>query len=184
MKKLWKALFLIIFPLSLSGCVSEKNEETIETAEIVEQVSDVESSSSKKQLKRNYPTIYSGDEIVNRYLARYNESNPEDLINSDMFHVYYHHGRDHDNQIKFDNKDGFEITITSHEGMFVIKDSIRIVLKNSDKWMSNDEFAYQTEKFLRPLITESTLEEDITIDVSRSSNDRIDMVVIDARNFE
>ena len=103
--------------------------------------------------------IYSGDKIINKYLIRYNQKNSDDVITSDMFEVYYHHGRNHDDQIKLFNKDGFEIVISNSVG------KAEIVIDKSQAEQSlktTDEFKNEFKKFTKPFkktVTDDELEQ-------------------------
>ncbi|QIM47030.1 hypothetical protein GPZ88_08280 [Streptococcus ruminicola] len=99
-----------------------------------------------KEKKKQEQVIYSGDKVINKYLISYNQKNPDDVITPDMFDVYYHHGRKHDNQIKFFNKGGFEIVITNTIG------NIEIVIDKSQGEQSLktvDEFKAEFKKFAK-----------------------------------
>ncbi len=103
-------------------------------------------SKEKKSRKKQEQVIYSGDKVINKYLISYNQKNPDDVITPDMFDVYYHHGRKHDNQIKFFNKGGFEIVITNTIG------NIEIVIDKSQGEQSLktvDEFKAEFKKFAK-----------------------------------
>lgn len=113
----------------------------------------------KKSKKKQEQVIYSGDKIINKYLIRYNQKNSDDVITSDMFEVYYHHGRNHDDQIKLFNKNGFEIVISDSVG------KAEIVIDKSQAEQSlktNDEFKNEFKKFTKPFkktVTDDELEQ-------------------------
>ena len=56
--------------------------------------------------------IYGRDKQINYYLNQFNIANPEEKITEDLVKPYYHHGRDHDDQIKF-TREGFEVVISA-----------------------------------------------------------------------
>lgn len=61
--------------------------------------------------KEDIVTYYDRNSDINLYLNRFNSSNPDYVIDSNLFEVYYHHGSEHDNQIIF-YRDGFKVVIS------------------------------------------------------------------------
>lgn len=77
--------------------------------------------------------IYADDEGIQEYLALYNALHPEVPVTSKMLTKYYHHGRDHDDQVKF-MLDGVEILVTNESGIFSREGyEISIFIDNPDK---------------------------------------------------
>ncbi len=69
------------------------------------------SSTDETTQTNSLATYYQDDELINLYINRFNEANPDYQISSSELKKYHHHGRDHDDQVKF-TKDGFEILIS------------------------------------------------------------------------
>jgi hypothetical protein len=121
MRRLFSLLLtVLIVAFCLCGC-SNYN---IDLKEVIETQSETkkEESAQKETLSKteaptqaetenNTPIYYKDDDIINLYVVRYNESNPDYSISSDELEKYYHHGREHDDQVKF-NRDDFEIIIS------------------------------------------------------------------------
>lgn len=132
----------------------------------------------KRSKKKQEQVIYSGDKVINKYLISYNQKNSDDVITSDMFEVYYHHGSKHDNQIKFFNKNGFEVVITNSIG------KAEIVIDKSQAEQSlktNDEFKAEFKKFTKPLkksVTDDELEQiwnDASVNYGHYSSKNLDV---------
>lgn len=101
--------------LCLAGCgnkvkeppeVSVEPSEAVESTEIVDEpvvaiTEALEPVEETVEEPESLPQIYEGNELINLYLNRYNEANPEDVISSSDFEVYYHHGSEHKDQIAF-----------------------------------------------------------------------------------
>ena len=113
MKKI-AILFIAMLLFVLTACdsteVSNENTPTVNNqVEENTEASTTETTEPEEQLV----TYYDKDETINLYLNRFNSSNPDQLINSDLFHVYYHHGSEHDDQIIF-NRDDVEVVISAN----------------------------------------------------------------------
>ena len=78
-------------------------------------------------------TYYDRDETVNMYLNRFNAANPDQLIDSNLFEVYYHHGKEHDDQIIF-TRDDVEVVITGNS----FGSSIKLVIDGSADKTADD----------------------------------------------
>lgn len=106
------AALVLVLVFCLGAC--GKNESTVEdtvepdiTIEESEAVS-VETEAEPEEVeteepKEEVPVIYEDNELINLYLNRYNEANPEAPIERKNFEIYHHHGSDHKDQILFNN---------------------------------------------------------------------------------
>lgn len=104
------AALVLVLVLCLGAC--GKNESTVEDAvepdttieesEAVSVETEAEPKVETEELKEEVPVIYEDNEIINLYLNRYNEANPEAPIRED-FEIYHHHGSNHKDQILFSN---------------------------------------------------------------------------------
>lgn len=122
MKKI-SFLFITILLLTLTACDGMNNiPETTSNIDNPPVETEVESIEPEEQLI----TYYDKDETINLYLNRFNFSNPTQIINSDLFSVYYHHGREHEDQIIF-NRDDVEVVITGNS----FSNSIKLVIDGS-----------------------------------------------------
>lgn len=137
-------------PSEKTPTVDNQTEETIaETTEIEETIT--ETTETEEQLV----TYYDRDSTINLYLNRFNSLNPDLLINSDLFKVYYHHGKEHDNQIIF-NREDVEVVITGNAW----NSSIKIVIdSNGDKTVDDyKKLFYQYGRAFSPELTDEKLE--------------------------
>lgn len=102
--------------LLLSGCgyLNDTKEEVVETVE-------------ETQLEM----YYKDNDTINLYLNNYNVANPNNLIEKGSFEKYYHHGKEHDNQITF-NVDDYKVVITDNAELEVVIDG------SNDK--TNDDY--------------------------------------------
>ena len=117
----------------------QTEETTIETTEAVEQLE----------------TYYDRDATINLYLNRFNAANPDQLIDSNLFEVYYHHGKEHDNQIIF-TRDDVEVVITGNDW----NSSVELVIDGS-KDKSADDYKllfFQYARAFSPELTDEKLE--------------------------
>lgn len=117
----------------------QTEETTIETTEAVEQLE----------------TYYDRDATINLYLNRFNAANPDQLIDSNLFEVYYHHGKEHDNQIIF-TRDDVEVVITGNDW----SSSVELVIDGS-KDKSADDYKllfFQYARAFSPELTDEKLE--------------------------
>ena len=101
---------VLVFCLGACGKNESTVEDTVEpdiTIEESEAVS-VETEAEPEEVeteepKEEVPVIYEDNELINLYLNRYNEANPEAPIERENFEIYHHHGSDHKDQILFNN---------------------------------------------------------------------------------
>lgn len=96
--------------------------------------------------------IYENDEKINRYINRFNTANPENKITKELAQTYYHHGQDHDDQIKF-SRDGFEVVLTNGY-------PFKVVIRG-EHTKTNDDYKSVFIKYARgyaPEITDETLD--------------------------
>lgn len=104
---------------------------------------------------------YEDDEIINLYVNRFNECNPDYLITVDDLQKYYHHGAEHDDQVIF-YRDGFEIIITDPYGSYNTNKTIEVYIGyTSTAVHTNDEYGAMFVKFAKaynPILTEEELQ--------------------------
>lgn len=99
----------------------------------------------KNEIEENVEYIYKEDELINKFLNKYNELYSEEPISAEMISVYHHHGTDHKDQIQFTLK-GLQITLTD-EIQSSKKVSVFIQNKSNSK---NDKVLKElTKKFVK-----------------------------------
>lgn len=93
---------------------------------------------------------YEFNENINKFINVYNNLSSDDKITKDVIEKYYHHGSEHDNQVKI-YKDGFEIVISDISKLEIVIDG--------DKKSSNDykEMFINYAKCYNENITDDTL---------------------------
>lgn len=114
------AVLALVLVLCLGAC--GKNESTVENTvepditieETIE--TEVEPEVETEEPKEEIPVIYEDNELINLYLNRYNEVNTEAPIEREDFEVYYHHGREHTDQIIFNKDNKGEVVISDTVG--------------------------------------------------------------------
>ena len=113
--------------------------------------SDITSSIIQDSAVSDLDIIYKDDEDINLYINRFNESNPDYKITSDLAQKYYHHGREHDDQIKF-SRDDFDVSLSSGY-------KFKIVIQGKGKKTNKDykKLFYQYARGFKPSITDETL---------------------------
>lgn len=142
-------VYLLIALLGGNSSEDNKTSNSIYVIETTEnETTEIETTEVKNSItnEKSLELIYADDEVINLYLNDYNAKNSTDKIEDGMFEKYYHHGREHDDQIKM-SKDGFEIVLSSI-GMFEKK--IDIVIQSYDN-KSNDDYREIYNKFMAGL---------------------------------
>ncbi|MCR4789263.1 MAG: hypothetical protein K5888_11835 [Lachnospiraceae bacterium] len=84
--------------------------------------------------------IYELNDGINEYINHFNMANPDEPITKEMAIPYYHHGRDHEDQIKY-IVDEFEIVITGGSEVYIGY--------TPDTSHTNDEYKEMFKKYLR-----------------------------------
>lgn len=144
--KNWRPWIVILLAIGLVGYFIDAKQNTSGN------LTDSETSKQKEVAT----IIYDKNEAINSFLNNYNKANPTDLIKSDMFQPYYHHGSVHDNQIIFENKADFEIVISGKLG-----NKVEIFISSlSGKTKSENDYKTEFTKFTKAL-DEHTTEEDV-----------------------
>lgn len=69
-------------------------------------------ASVDNQIESKEEIIYEKNDGIQKFLSLYNKLFPNDSIQKDMITTYYHHGREHDDQIQF-TLDGNQITLSN-----------------------------------------------------------------------
>lgn len=152
--------------------------------------SDEQNNKSQDDTISDLEIIYADDKDINLYINRYNEANVDNKILNDLAQKYYHHGREHDDQVKF-SRDGFEISLSSGY-------KFRVVIQGEGK-KSKKEYKNVFYKYARgfsPSITDDTLNDywkqlldDITNNVKFNEfecdlsiiDDKIELMVIEGK---
>ena len=101
-------------------------------------------------------TIYAGDNMINLFLNNFNKANPDTPITSEMAKSYYHHGSEHENQIKFSMND-FEVVISGIANLEVV-----IMPINQMNKKSADEYEIMFLKYAKgynPSLSDEALSE-------------------------
>ena len=144
-----KKIMLLLFSALLIVLVSCKSESVLEetlpdvennNSEIISETASVlETQEEIEVIEENEPeeqliTYYDKDSTINLYLNRFNSSNPDQIIDENLFSVYHHHGQDHYDQIKF-YRDDFEVVISSNSW----NSSIKLVI-DGGKNITNDDY--------------------------------------------
>ena len=125
-KKWWFYLIILVVVIALFST----SEENID----ISKNNDIEQNSALQTEEESTNTefdkkIYEFDTTIDSFLKKYNKIY-SDKITSEMVSKYYHHGREHDDQIKVLNEN-FEITISStyvngaNKGISVFIDNIK-----------------------------------------------------------
>lgn len=130
------AAWLLFFIIGSTGGGTDAPapEATTPTAAIVEQTETVtteavpETTETVEQLE----TYYDRNETINLYVNRFNAVNPDAMIGADLCVVYYHHGSEHDDQIKF-TRDDFEVVVTNS-----FSNNIKLVIDGSIEKTTDD----------------------------------------------
>lgn len=138
------AIMIVIGLLSFVGCSSEEetksNEDKIQES-IVEQ--------AETNVEAELEIYYDANDTINRYLNNYNSINPHTAIEKDMFEVYHHHGKEHNNQIIM-YRDDYEI---------VISDIVNLEVVINGKSVDNESYRVMFKEFAKGYDT--TLTDDI-----------------------
>lgn len=121
-------LFFVIF----SGCSASVVVDSNDNADLL---TTLENELSTENINST-EIYYEYNENINMFINNYNNLNPDDKITKDVIEKYYHHGKEHDNQVKID-KDGFEIVVSDNTKFEIVIDG--------DKEASSDDYK---EKFL------------------------------------
>lgn len=103
-------------------------------------------------------TIYQDDEKINLFVNRFNTLNPDFVLTEEDMTKYYHHGREHDDQVKFFRND-YQIVITG--GKIVSKTSVSVSNSSLVKH-TTEEFEVMFIRFAKvyaPDLTDTQLKE-------------------------
>lgn len=184
-------LFIAILLLILTACDSTEN--ISENTSAIENQS-VETITETVEPEEQLVTYYDRDDTINLYLNRFNSANPAQIINSDLFRVYYHHGSEHDDQIIF-NRDDVEVVITGNG----FSNSIKLVIDGSRDKTSEDYklLFFQYAKAFSIELTDEKLEtywqailddiinsaefEEFDCSLTTSYDDKIEYMVIEGK---
>lgn len=125
--------------LLLSGCGSSNDDTADVVSETPSTKEEVIADTEEEKIEETAPSeeepkleaYYEDNDLINLYLNNYNTSNPDSLMEKGSFEKYYHHGSEHDNQIKFYVND-FEVVISDNYKLEVVIDG--------SKEKSNDDY--------------------------------------------
>ena len=127
--------WLLYFIIGSTGGETETpfTDVTTPTAAIVEQTEGTtEAVPETTEAVEQTETYYDRNETINLYVNRFNAANPDAMIGADLCVVYYHHGSEHDDQIKF-TRDDFEVVVTNSFG-----NTIKLVIDGSTEKTIDD----------------------------------------------
>ena len=97
------SIVVILILLCVLGSIkSEQNSNEVNTVENI-----TNTVQSSKEIYYKY------DETINKYITLFNDMYIDNKITSDMLSVYYHHGSEHENQVKF-NMQNLEVLLTAN----------------------------------------------------------------------
>ncbi|MBQ8627021.1 MAG: hypothetical protein IJ419_12745 [Agathobacter sp.] len=153
------AAWLLFFAIGASGGETETTPTDVPTTTeaVVEQVTETtEAVPEVTEATEALEVYYDRDETINLYLNRFNAVNPDAVIDSELFEVYYHHGSEHDDQIIF-TRDDFEVVISGN----YLNNSISLVIDGSgDKTADDYKLIFmQYARAYNPNLTDEKLEE-------------------------
>ena len=157
MKKI-AILLIAIFLFTLTACdgsdILSDNASTGDTSSTGETITDTSEPEKQDEQENQLVTYYEKDETINLYLNRFNSANPDQIINSDLFTVYYHHGREHEDQIIF-TRDDVEVVVTGNDW----SSSIKLVIDGSgDKTFDDYKLLFfQYGRAFSPELTDEKL---------------------------
>ena len=155
------AAWLLFFIIgSTGGSETAPTDTTTPTAAVVEQAAATseavpETTAEVTEAAESLEVYYDRNETINLYVNRFNAANPDAVISSDLCVVYYHHGSEHDDQIKF-TRDDFEVVVTNSFG-----NRIKLVIDGSKEKTTDDYklIFMQYARAYNPDLTDEKLEE-------------------------
>lgn len=100
------------------------------------------SNDSLEQETESVPIVYEDNEVINKYIYCFNIANPDNVLSSDFFEKYYHHGKEHDNQIIMHYEDSIEVVVSDHA-----IDEVDVVITGNDA--TNNSFKDKYLMFAR-----------------------------------
>lgn len=103
------------------------------------------------------PVIYADNDKINAFIIAYNETYPEDAITSDNISKYYHHGREHDNQIKTQIA-GYPVIISGEGITKTFNASVYWDNPTPAGAQANHDLFCRIEHILSPNLTDSEIE--------------------------
>lgn len=152
------AVIVFILIIGLSKCGKSNKDESPKSEVVTESISETSSNDNNgtsSDSQENLEIIYADDENINLYINRFNSANPNEKITSSLAQKYYHHGKEHDDQVKYYIGD-FEFVLTG--GAY--SKSIKIVIQGKPT-NTNDEYKelfFKYAKGFDPQITDEKLE--------------------------
>lgn len=164
MRRLFCLLLVLILVFSLCGCSYDyekyakqllETENPTENEIAIQGETIIETEAPTPTIEETVvdsPVYYEDDENINLYITRFNECNSDYLINADDLQKYYHHGQEHDDQVKF-IRDDYEIVITG--GYLGNKVEVYIGYTASSSH-SNDEYGTMFIRFAKAFNSELT----------------------------
>ena len=156
MKKIFIVLISVIMLVACSG--TKKEEQPLK-----EETPDSTPTPTAIIEEKELVEIYKDNEIINEFLNKFNEANSDYQITSDMLTKYYHHGSEHDDQIKFTLDDvpilitssGFGIEIIIDNPTYENEDELKrisyLFIKAYNQEINNDTFEVDWSKFKNSL---------------------------------
>ena len=157
MKKILFAFLTLIIVLTSASCSNENNN-AVNSDEAILNTTNDSLTFIEIETEPTTSPIYQYDDVINDFLNKYNTIQ-ETKIDANMISKYYHHGREHDDQISLDICDDVRIIISStyvnggEEGIKVFID-----IYNHTDMSSVKEMYLLFTKVFNSNISEETLE--------------------------
>lgn len=157
MKK-YITLIIVLLIICLSACDGTQitpTTEAINGATEGTTGSSIEATQETTEAVGQLETYYDRDETINLYLNRFNDANPDQLIDNNLFKVYYHHGKEHDDQIIF-TRDDVEVVISGNDW----GSSVELVIDGSKEKTADDykQLFFQYARAFSSDLTDAKLE--------------------------
>lgn len=147
MKKITITVFALM--LFFSGCGStpeNKLSQTDASSPVVMKTNTPETTTPIQTAVPNNATtnevIYEANKKINKYITSFNIVNHDTPITSEMAQKYYHHGSEHDDQVKFYMNE-FEVVLADNANLSVV------VQRKARDNRTNDEFKEMFFKYAK-----------------------------------
>lgn len=177
MKKILFVFLALTILLISASCTKENNSTTTPDESILNATTD---STTIIGTEPTTSPIYQYDDVINNFFNKYNTVYQEAKIDANMISKYYHHGREHDDQVLLDIGDDVSITISStyvNGGEKGVK--VFIDIYNHTDISSVKEMYLLFTKVFNPDISEETLENTWALVTDTDYNN-----IIEADNLE
>lgn len=158
MKKCFVLFTLLVFLFALCACgeidttnpsATDNNSNTTTSGE-----------NTEAPTEETDPIIYADNDGIQAFLTVYNKMYPDEAITSDMLTKYYHHGKEHDGQVKL-TIDGYSVIISGSSSYFT-SDVHKVSVNIDNNTDNNDGIKALFFKIMRVFdntLTDETLED-------------------------